>query len=41
MKFKVAIMDYVFSNLEIEKRELKRINAELIESKVSDKKRII
>lgn len=41
MKFKVAIMDYVFINLEIEKRVLKRINVELIESKVSDKKSIV
>jgi len=41
VKFKVAIMDYVFINLEIEKRVLKRINVELIESKVSDKKSIV
>jgi len=34
-------MDYVFINLEIEKRVLKRINVELIESKVSDKKSIV
>lgn len=41
MKFKVAITDYVFPDLETEKRELKKIDAELIESKGSDEESII
>jgi len=41
MKFKVAVTDYVFPDLEIEKQELKKINAELIESKGSDEESII
>jgi len=41
MKFKVAVTDYVFPNLEIERQELKKINAELIESKGSDEESII
>ena len=41
MRFKVAVTDYVFPNLDIEKRELKKIEAELIESTGSDEESII
>jgi len=41
MKFKVAVTDYVFPDLETEKQELKKINAELVESKGSDEESII
>jgi len=41
MKFKVAVTDYVFPNLDIEKQELKKIEAELIESTGSDEENII
>ena len=41
MKFKVVVTDYVFPDLETEKRELKKINAELVESKGSDEESII
>lgn len=41
MKFKVAVTDYVFPNLEIERKELKKIGADLIESTDSDEESII
>ena len=41
VKFKVAVTDYVFPNLEIEKRELKKIGADLIESAGKDEENII
>jgi len=41
MRFKVAVTDYVFPDLETERKELKKINAELIESKGSDEESII
>lgn len=41
MKFKVAVTDYVFPNLEIERQELKKIRAELIESTDSNEENII
>lgn len=41
MKFKVAVTDYVFPDLEIEKRELKKIGADLIESAGKDEENII
>jgi D-3-phosphoglycerate dehydrogenase len=41
VKFKVVVTDYVFPNLEIEKRELKKINADLIESAGKDEENII
>jgi len=41
MKFKVAVTDYVFPDLETEKRELKKINAELIESAGSDEEMLM
>lgn len=41
MKFKVAVTDYVFPNLEIERQELKKIGADLIESTGSDEENII
>lgn len=41
MRFKVAVTDYVFPNLEIERQELKKIGADLIESTGSDEESII
>lgn len=41
IKFKVAVTDYVFPNLEIERQELKKIGADLIESTGSDEENII
>jgi len=41
MRFKVAVTDYVFPNLDIEKQELQKIEAELIESTGSDEEYII
>jgi len=41
MRLKVVVTDYVFPNLEIEKQELKKIEAELIESAGSDEENII
>ena len=41
MRFKVAVTDYVFPNLEIERQELRKIGAELIESTDSDEESII
>lgn len=41
MKFKVAVTDYVFPDLEIEKQELKKIGAELVKSRGSDEESII
>jgi len=41
MRFKVAVTDYVFPNLDIEKQELQKIEAELIESTGSDEENII
>lgn len=41
MKFKVVVTDYVFPNLETERKELKKIGADLIESTGSDEESII
>lgn len=41
MRFKVAVTDFVFASLDIEKQELKKIEAELIESTDSDEESII
>lgn len=41
MRFKVAVTDYVFPNLEIERQELRKIGADLIESTDSDEESII
>lgn len=41
MRFKVAVTDYVFPNLETERKELKKIGADLIESTGSDEESII
>lgn len=41
MRLKVAVTDYVFPNLEIERQELRKIGADLIESTGSDEENII
>ena len=41
MRFKVAVTDYEFPNLEIERQELRKIGADLIESTDSDEESII
>jgi len=41
VKFKVVVTDYVFPNLETERKELKKIGADLIESAGSDEENII
>ena len=41
MRFKVAVTDYVFPNVETEKEELKKIDADLIECAADDEESII